>query len=87
MQVSRPSVSNAIILHRLDHRPVMSIAWSPKGDKIVSVAACDNKILVWDPELDRTSSLKRPGGFGHVLVKWSPTGEKLFTCSDGIVFR
>ncbi|XP_076270083.1 aladin-like [Rhynchophorus ferrugineus] len=85
--VSRPSVSNAIILHRLEHRPVMSIAWSPKGDKLVSVAACDNTILVWDPELNRTSSLKRPGGFGQVLVKWSPTGEKLFTCSDGLVFR
>ncbi|XP_060516995.1 aladin-like [Cylas formicarius] len=85
--VSRPSVSNAIILQRPEHRPVMSIAWSPKGDKLVSVAACDTTILVWDPELDRTSSLKRPGGFGHILVKWSPSGEKLVSCSDGVVFR
>ncbi|XP_050309665.1 aladin-like [Anthonomus grandis grandis] len=85
--VSRPSVSNAIILQRIEHRPVMSIAWSPNGDRLVSVAACDRKILVWDPELDRTSSLKRPGGFGQVLVKWSPTGDKIFTCTDGIVFR
>ncbi|XP_066141580.1 aladin-like isoform X1 [Euwallacea fornicatus] len=85
--VLRPSVSNATILYRIEHRPVMSIAWSPKGDLLVSVAGCNNKILVWDPELDRTNTLMRPGGFGNVLVKWSPTGEKLFTCSDGIVFR
>ncbi|XP_019763471.2 aladin [Dendroctonus ponderosae] len=85
--VSRPSVSNAIILHRLEHKPVMSIAWSPKGDMLISAAACDSAILVWNPELDRTSSLKRPGGCGHVLVKWSPTGDKIFTCSDGLVFR
>lgn len=65
----------------------MSIAWAPRGDLLVSVAACDSSILVWDPELDRTDRLKRPGGSGHILVKWSPTGEKLFTCSDGVVFR
>ncbi|XP_074030052.1 aladin [Leptinotarsa decemlineata] len=85
--VTRPSVSNALMLSRDDHRPVMSIAWSPKGDKLVSAAACDNTILVWDVELDKTSSLKRPAGSGNVLVKWSPSGEKLFSCSDGLVFR
>ncbi|XP_072393404.1 aladin-like isoform X1 [Diabrotica undecimpunctata] len=85
--ISRPSISNAIILQRADHRPVMSIAWSPKGDKLVSVAACDQSILVWDVELDKTSTLKRSGGSGNLLVKWSPTGEKLFTCSNSLVFR
>ncbi|KAG5893708.1 hypothetical protein JTB14_017815 [Gonioctena quinquepunctata] len=85
--VARPSISNALVLSRADHRPVMSIAWSPNGDKLVSVAACDNTILVWDVELDKTSSLKRPGGSGNILVKWSPTGEKLFSCTNGLVFR
>lgn len=65
----------------------MSIAWSLQGDKLVSCAACDNTILVWDVELDKTSSLKRPDGSGNILVKWSPTGEKLFSCSNGLVFR
>ncbi|KAJ8956838.1 hypothetical protein NQ318_014252 [Aromia moschata] len=85
--VARPSISNAMILQRIEHRPVVSIAWSPKGDKLISVAACDNTILVWDVELDKTSSLKRPGGSGNILVKWSPTGEKLFTCTNGLTFR
>ncbi|KAL1490423.1 hypothetical protein ABEB36_013122 [Hypothenemus hampei] len=85
--VARPSISNAILLYRLHHRPVMSLAWSPKGDVLVSVAACDNTILVWNPELNQTSSLKRPCGNGNVFVKWSPTGEKLVTCSDGVIFR
>lgn len=67
--------------------PVISLAWFPKGDRLVTAAACDNTILVWDVELDRTSSLKRPGGSGNVLVKWSPTGEKLFSCSNSLVFR
>ncbi|CAG9858264.1 unnamed protein product [Phyllotreta striolata] len=85
--VARPSISNAIVLQRNDHKPVMSIAWSPKGDKLVSVAACDNTIYVWDVELDKTSVLKRSGGSGNVLVRWSPTGEKLFSCSNSLVFR
>ncbi|KAJ8967810.1 hypothetical protein NQ314_002619 [Rhamnusium bicolor] len=85
--VARPSISNAIMLQRLDHRPVMSIAWSPKGDKLVTCAACDNAILVWDVDLDKTSSLKRPGSSGNILMKWSTTGEKLFSCSSGLVFR
>lgn len=87
LQLSKPSLSNSHILKRLDHRPVISLAWSPKGDKLISAAACDNTILVWDVELDRTSSLKRPGGVGNILVKWSPTGEKLFSCSNSLVFR
>lgn len=65
----------------------MSLAWSPKGDILASAAACDASILMWDVEMDRTSSLKRPGSFGNTLIEWSPTGEKLFSASIGIVFR
>ncbi|VEN34662.1 unnamed protein product [Callosobruchus maculatus] len=85
--VVRPSISNAVVLRRLEHRPVISLAWSPRGDKLVTAAACDNTILVWDVELDQTSSLKRSGGSGNILVKWSPTGERLFSCSNTLVFR
>ncbi|CAG9767600.1 unnamed protein product [Ceutorhynchus assimilis] len=83
----KPTINNALILQRIEHKPVMSIAWSPKGELLVSVAACDNTILVWDPELDQTSALKRPGGHGQVLVKWSPSGDKFLTCSNGLSFR
>lgn len=65
----------------------MSICWSPKGDKLVSCAACDNTILIWDIELDKTNSLKTCGNSGNILIKWSPTGEKLFSCSNGLEFR
>ncbi|CAH0558280.1 unnamed protein product [Brassicogethes aeneus] len=85
--VARPSISNTIILHRIEHKAVMSIVWSPKGDLLVSAAACDNTLLVWDVEMDRTSFLKRPGGNGNVLIKWSPNGEKLLSCTNGVVFR
>lgn len=85
--MARPSISNATILHRIEHKAVMSIAWSPKGDLLISAAACDNTIMVWDVELNRTSALKRPAGNGNVLIKWSPSGEKLFSCSNGVVFR
>lgn len=85
--VARPSASNATILHRLEHTPVTSIAWSPTGDFLVSSAALDGTILVWDCELDRVSRLKRPGGTGNLLVKWSPSGEKLFTSTNTLVFR
>ncbi|XP_018577901.1 aladin [Anoplophora glabripennis] len=85
--VSRPSISNAVFLKLPNHKPIMSIAWSPKGDKLVSCAACDNTIYVWDVELNKTSSQKRPGSSGNILLKWSQTGEKLFSCSNGLVFR
>lgn len=85
--MSRPSLSNSHILQRSNHRPVISLAWSPRGDMLVTAAACDNTILVWDVELDRTSSLTRSGGSGNILVKWSPTGEKLFSSSNSVVFR
>lgn len=87
MQFSRPSLSNSHILQRANHRPVISLVWSPKGNRLVTAAACDKAILVWDVELDRTSSLKRTGGSGNILMKWSCTGEKLFSCSDSLVFR
>lgn len=53
----------------------------------MSAASEDMEILVWDVELDRTSSLKRPGYSGNALVRFSPAGDKLFTASTGLVFR
>lgn len=53
----------------------------------MSAAACDKSIHVWNVELDRNNALKKPGGSGNVIVKWSPTGDKMFSSSNGIVFR
>ncbi|KAL3283645.1 hypothetical protein HHI36_006784 [Cryptolaemus montrouzieri] len=85
--VVRPSISNAVILYKLDHKPVISITWNIRGDFLVSAAACDKSVYVWNVELNMTSTLKRPGGSGNTLVKWSPTGDKMFTASNGITFR
>lgn len=85
--ITRPSISNATVLQREDHRPVMSMAWSPKGDKLATAAACDSTIYIWDVELGKTSILKRSGGSGNILIKWSPTGEKLLSCTNSLVFR
>ncbi|KAJ3633654.1 hypothetical protein MTP99_010590 [Tenebrio molitor] len=56
--VARPSVSNTIMLYKLEHQPLMSLAWSPRGNILISVAANDSNILVWDVELNKTSPLK-----------------------------
>ncbi|KRT78158.1 translation initiation factor eIF2A [Oryctes borbonicus] len=85
--VTRPSVSNAIILQRNNHQPIVSIAWSPHGDMLASVAAQDSVILVWDVEFNRTSSLKRPGCSGNSLLQWAPNGKKLFSATTTLVFR
>ncbi|KAI4469793.1 aladin [Holotrichia oblita] len=85
--VTRPSVSNAIILQRSNHQPIVSIAWSPYGDTLASVAAQDSTVLVWDVEFNRTSALKRPGCSGNSLLKWSPNAKKLFCATTTLVFR
>lgn len=87
LKASRPSISNAIIVHRINHRCITSLTWGPRGDILISAASEDMEILVWDVELDRTSALKRPGYSGNVLVRFSPSGDKLFTASTGLVFR
>lgn len=85
--MSRPSITNAIILFRIEHRSIISIEWSPRGDVLVSAATSDTTVLVWDVEMDNVSSLKRPNYSGNTLVKWSPAGDKLFVASNGLVFR
>lgn len=85
--MTRLSPNCATILYRVDHNSIMNVAWGPIGNILVSAATCDNQILVWDVEMNRTSSLKRPGGSGNNLVVWSPTGNKMFSSTTGLVFR
>lgn len=85
--VHRPSSSNATILHKINHKPVVSLTWDSRGDLLVSAAACDKLIYVWNVELNKTNVLKRPISSGNTIVKWSPSGNKMFSASNGIVFR
>lgn len=85
--VARPFVSNNTVLYRVDHRPVISVIWSPFGDLLVTAAALDSKILVWDVELNRTNTLKGSRDCGNTLLKWSPARDKLLSVTNGFVFR
>lgn len=85
--MARPSINNATILYRVNHTPVVALAWSPGGDLLASAAPYDKCILVWNVELDETSTLKPPGSSGHALLKWSANGTKMFSASTGITFR
>lgn len=85
--MTRPSINNATILHRIDHIPVVSLAWSRQGDVLASSAASDSGILIWNVELNETTCLKRPASYGNSLLKWSPSGTKLFSASIGLTFR
>ncbi|KAK5646188.1 hypothetical protein RI129_004652 [Pyrocoelia pectoralis] len=85
--ITRPSINNANILRRINHAPVVSIAWSAGGDILASAAAKDSTILIWHVERNETSSLTIPTGHGNCIVKWSPKGNKLFSATTGRVFR
>uniref|UniRef100_A0A1Y1ND83 Aladin seven-bladed propeller domain-containing protein n=2 Tax=Photinus pyralis TaxID=7054 RepID=A0A1Y1ND83_PHOPY len=85
--ITRPSINNASILRRINHVPVVSIAWSPTGDILASAAARDPSILIWHVERNETSTLSMPGSHGNCLVKWSPRGNKLLTATVERVFR
>jgi WD40 repeat protein len=75
------------MLYKLEHQPLMSLAWSPRGNILISVAANDSNILVWDVELNKTSPLKGSRDSGNILLKWSPAKDKLLSVSNGLVFR
>lgn len=74
-------------MYRVNHTPVIALAWSPGGDLLASAVPYDNSILVWNVELDETSTLKRRGSSGHALLKWSADGSKMFSASTGLTFR
>ncbi|XP_044738593.1 aladin [Chrysoperla carnea] len=85
--VTRPSSNNAHILYASGHTPIVSLSWSPFGDLLVSAAARDVSIRVWDVDSSRSETLRRSAGGGKSIVCWSPQGSKLFTASLGIIFR
>ncbi|XP_022916047.1 aladin-like [Onthophagus taurus] len=85
--VTRPSVSNAIILTENNHAPIVSIGWNQHGNILASAAANDQKILMWDVEMTRSTAIKRPGGRGNMFLKWSLRGDKMFSATNSVVFR
>lgn len=85
--VSRPSTANSLILRRINHYPITSLAWSPRGEFLVSAAAGDSKLYVWDVALDQTCILNTVGYVGNTFLAWSQDGSKLISASAGPVFR
>ncbi|GLV46013.1 aladin [Carabus blaptoides fortunei] len=85
--VTRPSTANACVLRRVNHSPIINIAWSLHGEYLISASPSDPALLVWDVALDQTCTLKRVGNIGNTMLSWSPTGRKLLAASTSLVFR
>ncbi|KAF5283918.1 hypothetical protein FQR65_LT13679 [Abscondita terminalis] len=85
--ITKHSINNVTVLHRLDHKPVVSIAWNKGGDILASASPCDSIILMWNVEMNETSSLNESSGYGNCLVKWSPKGTKFLSATTNLLFR
>ncbi|KAK4879347.1 hypothetical protein RN001_007493 [Aquatica leii] len=85
--ITKHSLNNVTLLHKVSHKPVVSLAWNKGGDILASASACDSAILMWNVEMNETSSLKEPSGYGNCVLKWSPIGNKLFSATSNLIFR
>lgn len=85
--VTRPSAANSHILRRVNHCPITSLAWSPRGEYLVSAAAGDSTLHVWDVALDQSCLLNTVGYVGNTFLSWVQDGSKLLSASTGPVFR
>ena len=67
-------------------RAVLSVAWSPDGQKIAS-ASSDHRIKIWDIETYLCLSTMS----GHInnvkSVVWSPNGQKIASSSDDTTIK
>ncbi|XP_018333374.1 aladin-like isoform X2 [Agrilus planipennis] len=85
--ITRPTISNATLLHHENHVPIVSLAWSPRGDLLATCSNLDSTVLVWNVEMNENSSLKRPGSTGNHIMKWCKSGAKLLITACGPKFR
>ncbi|XP_034952368.1 aladin [Chelonus insularis] len=81
------SLSHATLLRQRNHAPVTGVAWHPQGDLLVSCSPNDLNIIVWDVEKETGVSLRRLGGGGQCILRWSPCGAKLLAATCRTVFR
>ncbi|XP_038044503.1 aladin-like isoform X2 [Patiria miniata] len=84
---TRPSASCAQILSQSGHGPITSLAWDPKGRILVSASPCDTAMQVWDVARESCVALRRSGGGGVSLLRWSADNTKLFAATPSKMFR
>ncbi|XP_022099900.1 aladin-like isoform X2 [Acanthaster planci] len=83
----RPSASCAQILSQSGHGPITSLAWDPRGRILVSASPCDTAMRVWDVARETCVALRRNGGGGVSLLRWSADNTKLFAATPSKMFR
>lgn len=81
------SLSHATFLRQRNHAPVTGVAWHPQGDLLVSCSPNDLNIIVWDVAREIGIPLKRLGGGGQCILRWSSCGAKLLAATCRTVFR
>lgn len=81
------SLSQAKLLRQRNHAPVTGVSWNPQGNLLISCSPNDSSMIVWDVASEIGVPLKRVGGGGICLSRWSPSGDKLFAATCRTVFR
>ncbi|XP_006825420.1 aladin-like [Saccoglossus kowalevskii] len=84
---TRPSSSSVQILSQTSHSPVTQICWHPSGDLLLSASPTDTAMMVWNVAMETCVPLRRLGGGGVSLLRWSPDGSKVFAATPSSVFR
>lgn len=85
--VTRPSSSCMRLLSHKRNEPITSIAWHPDGCLLASASAADTTMNIWDTCLETSVPLRRYGGGGVSLLKWSPDGSRLLAATPSSIFR
>lgn len=84
---TRPSTSSVQVLQHSGHSPVTCLAWDPNGRILLSSSPVDTAIMAWDVAMETGIPLRRVGGGGVSLLKWSPDGSKVFSATPSHLFR
>ncbi|XP_077978490.1 aladin-like [Glandiceps talaboti] len=84
---TRPSSSSVQVLSCNGHVPVTQIEWHPDGDLLVSASPTDTAMMIWNVAMEICEPIRRLGGGGVSLLKWSPDGSKVFAGTPSSVIR
>ncbi|XP_078320217.1 aladin-like [Crassostrea virginica] len=82
-----PSTSSCQVLQQNHHAPVTCLAWDPSGRILLSASPVDTSLMAWDVPMETCIPLRRLGGGGVSLLRWSPDGSKVFSATPSQLFR
>ncbi|ESP00171.1 hypothetical protein LOTGIDRAFT_173406 [Lottia gigantea] len=84
---ARPSSSCVQVLSQTGHSPISSLAWHPQASLLLSSSPTDTAIMVWSVAMENCVSLRRAGGGGVSLLKFSPDGTRVLAATPMPIFR